>query len=91
LTSKSRNASIKKAPAGLFLYKSKDLEKNMKRFIDYIKAVRAELIHVSWPSRNQAILYTLLVIAISLGVALILGGFDFLFTLGLEKLLQFKK
>ena len=63
----------------------------MKRLIDYIKAVRAELVHVSWPSRNQAILYTILVIGISVGVALILGSADFLFTLGLEKLLALKK
>lgn len=63
----------------------------MKGFIEYIKAVRAELTHVSWPSRSQAILYTLLVIAISVVVAFVLGGFDFLFTLGLEKLILLKK
>jgi len=63
----------------------------MKKFIEYIKAVRNELTHVSWPTRNQAILYTLLVIVISIVVALMLGAFDFLFTLGLEKLILLKK
>lgn len=63
----------------------------MKGFIEYIKAVRAELTHVSWPSRSQAILYTLLVIVISVVVAFVLGGFDFLFTLGLEQLLLLKR
>ncbi len=62
----------------------------MQALIDYIKAVRAELTHVSWPSRNQAIAYTALVIGISVAVALILGGFDFLFTYGLERLVQIK-
>lgn len=63
----------------------------MTKFIEYIKAVRSELTHVSWPTRNQAILYTLLVIGISIGVALMLGAFDFVFTLGLEKLILLKK
>lgn len=63
----------------------------MNKFIEYIKAVRGELTHVSWPTRNQAILYTLLVIGISIGVALMLGAFDFIFTLGLEKLILLKK
>jgi preprotein translocase subunit SecE len=62
----------------------------MKPLIEYIKAVRGELTHVSWPSRNQAILYTALVIGISVFVALLLGGFDFLFTFGLEKLIANK-
>lgn len=63
----------------------------MKKFIEYIKAVRSELTHVSWPTRNQAILYTLLVIVISIVVALMLGAFDFIFTLGLEQLILLKK
>ncbi|MBP6945929.1 MAG: preprotein translocase subunit SecE [Candidatus Pacebacteria bacterium] len=63
----------------------------MKKFIEYIKAVRNELTHVSWPTRNQAILYTLLVIVISIAVALMLGAFDFIFTLGLEQLILLKK
>ena len=63
----------------------------MNPFIDYIKAVRNELTHVSWPTRAQAIAYTGLVIGISVIVALVLGGFDFLFTLGLKEILLLKK
>ena len=62
----------------------------MKPLVEYIKAVRAELTHVSWPSRNQAIGYTALVIGISVAVALILGGFDFVFTYLLEKVVALK-
>lgn len=62
----------------------------MKPLVEYIKAVRAELSHVSWPSRNQAIGYTALVIGISVAVALILGGFDFVFTYLLEKIVALK-
>ncbi|MES2014628.1 MAG: preprotein translocase subunit SecE [Patescibacteria group bacterium] len=63
----------------------------MNALTEYLKAVRNELTHVSWPSRNQAILYTLLVIGISVGISLLLGGFDFIFTYGLEKLILLKK
>ncbi len=59
----------------------------MKPFIEYIRAVRGELTHVSWPSRGQAVAYTALVIGISLFIAFILGAFDFLFSRGLELIL----
>jgi len=61
----------------------------MKSFVDYLRAVRGELTHVSWPKREQAIAFTALVIGISLLVAVILGGFDYLFTVGLQALLNF--
>jgi len=63
----------------------------MKSLMEYFRAVRGELTHVSWPSQGQAIAYTALVIGISLLVALILGGFDFLFTFGLEEALRLGK
>ncbi len=62
----------------------------MNSFFEYIKSVRGELTHVSWPTVSQAIAYTALVIAISLFVAFLLGGFDFIFTLGLEKIISLK-
>lgn len=62
----------------------------MKPFIDYLRAVRGELTHVSWPSRGQAVAFTALVIGISLIVAFILGGFDYLFTFGLEEALKLR-
>lgn len=61
----------------------------MNPFLDYLRGVRSELTHVSWPSRGQAIAYTALVIGISLVVAFVLGAFDFLFTFGLEEILRF--
>ena len=61
----------------------------MSSLVEYLKAVRGELTHVSWPTRNQAIAYTSLVVAISIGVSLILGGFDYVFTQGLKIFLDF--
>ena len=49
-------------------------------FTQYLKDTRSELNHVAWPTTNQTIIYTLLVAAISLGVAAYLGFFDYLFT-----------
>ena len=55
------------------------------KIIDYIKETRGELKHVSWSTRRQTIVYTSIVILISVGVAFFLGFFDFIFTQILEK------
>jgi preprotein translocase subunit SecE len=47
--------------------------------IEFLKETRTELKHVNWPTRGQAIGYTLLVIGISLTVAIYLGLFDYIF------------
>lgn len=56
----------------------------------YLKETRAELSQVTWPTWNQAVLFTVAVIVISLAVAYFLGFFDFLFSFGLGKLLQLR-
>lgn len=56
--------------------------------LNYLKAVRGEMTHVSWPSTNQAIGYTTLVIGISLFVAALLGAFDFVFTYLIEAFIR---
>jgi len=53
--------------------------------IQYIKDTQVELKHVSWPTRNQAIVFTIVVILTSFGVAFFLGLFDYLFKIVLEK------
>ena len=50
----------------------------------YIKDVRGEMKHVSWPTRAQAVMYTIVVIMVSLVVAVYLGLLDFLFVEGLR-------
>ena len=55
------------------------------RFINYVKASRQELRHVSWPTQNQAIAYTVIVIIIALLIAVFLGALDFVFQNALEK------
>lgn len=46
----------------------------------FLKEVQLEMKKVNWPTREETIKYTLIVIAVSLGVAIFLGGFDFIFT-----------
>jgi preprotein translocase subunit SecE len=53
--------------------------------VNYIKETRGELKHVSWPSRQQAIFYTIMVIAISVVLSLFLGLFDYVFHFLIQK------
>jgi len=46
--------------------------------ITYLEDTRTELRHVSWPTRNQVIVFTIVVILISLFVSFFLGFFDYL-------------
>lgn len=57
----------------------------MDRLINYIKDTRGELTHVSWPTRRQAIIFTIVVIIISILAAIFLGFFDYIFSLILQK------
>lgn len=54
----------------------------------YLKETQGELRHVAWPTQLQTIVYTILVAAISVGIALYLGLFDFLFTTGLKQVIN---
>lgn len=47
---------------------------------NYIKDVRAEMKHVSWPSRRLTTIYTIVVVVISLAVAAYLGALDYIFS-----------
>lgn len=53
--------------------------------ITYLKDTQAELKHVSWPTRRQAIAFTVVVVLISFFVSFFLGFFDYIFKLILEK------
>ncbi|MDO8514607.1 MAG: preprotein translocase subunit SecE [bacterium] len=55
--------------------------------IQYLKDTQGELRHVAWPTRLQTVVYTILVTLISIGVALYLGLFDYLFTSTLARFL----
>lgn len=54
-------------------------------FKDYMNETKGELKHVSWPSRDQAINYTIIVVIVSVVTALFLSFFDLGFVYLLEQ------
>lgn len=53
--------------------------------VTFLKETQDELKKVTWPTQQEVIRLTLLVIVLSLGVGLFIGGLDFLFA----KIMQF--
>lgn len=52
----------------------------MNRLIQYINDTKAEMRHVNWPTRNHAIVLTVLIVLVSVTVSIFLGFFDFIFS-----------
>lgn len=55
--------------------------------MNYLRDVRAEMKHVSWPSRSLTVVYTIVVVVVSVAVAIYLGILDYLFRLAVEQLI----
>jgi preprotein translocase SecE subunit len=55
--------------------------------IQYLKETRGEINHVSWPTKNQAVFFTVLVIVISLLTGMFLGFLDFFLSELLERII----
>lgn len=52
----------------------------MPNIFNFLKEVREELAKVTWPSREQTIRYTILVILVAVVVGLFLGALDYVLT-----------
>lgn len=52
---------------------------------NFLKEVKLEMKKVNWPSRQDTLRYTLIVIGVSAAVAMFLGSLDFIFTTLLNK------
>ena len=61
----------------------------MSKITEYFKDTKSELKHVIWPTRMQTVYYTIIVIVLSVFIGYFLGLFDYIFSLGLEKLLGY--
>lgn len=57
----------------------------MNALVQYLRNSRQELRKVSWPTKQQTVNSTILVIAVSIAIAAFLGGADY----GLNKLLEY--
>jgi preprotein translocase subunit SecE len=56
----------------------------MNKITSYLQESLAEMKKVTWPTRKETYSYTILVIAISLGVAIFLGILDYIFSQGFQ-------
>ena len=61
--------------------------KILNKIIKYLKEVRLEMKKVNWPTKQETLKYTLIVIGTSLIVAAFLGMVDFLFTTLLNRII----
>jgi preprotein translocase subunit SecE len=59
----------------------------MSKLSNYILETKGELKHVSWPTRKQTFMFTVLVIFLSVIISAYLGLFDYLFSLGLKNII----
>ena len=56
-----------------------------QKLITYLKEVYLETKKVNWPTRQETVRYTLIVIGLSVAVAIFLGSVDFILTTLLNK------
>lgn len=54
----------------------------------FLREVRAELEKVTWPTRQQTIRLTTIVVGVSVAIGAILGAFDYLFTTAITYLIN---
>lgn len=60
----------------------------MPNIINFLKEVKEELGKVVWPTREQTIRYTVLVIIVAVAVGVFLGLLDYLLTLFTQFILK---
>lgn len=59
----------------------------INRLTTFLKEVRLEVKKVDWPTRQETIKYTVIVIGVCVSVAIFLGGVDFAFKEFLNKII----
>jgi len=59
---------------------AKGRQKKENVIVRYLKETRAELRKVTWPSREEAINLTIIVVAVTTAMAAFLGVIDYLFS-----------
>lgn len=60
----------------------------MNSLVTYLRNVRAELAHVVWPRPRTAAIHVALIVLITLIVALIVTGLDFIFSSVIEHIVE---
>ncbi|KKT83016.1 MAG: seg [Microgenomates group bacterium GW2011_GWC1_44_9] len=60
----------------------------MSRPLEFLRSVKLELAQVKWPSHQEALKMTILVIITTAIVAAYSGGLDYIFTIALQSVLN---
>lgn len=60
----------------------------IKKLTAYFKEAYAEMRKVVWPTKKQTTMYSIIVIALTLGIAIFFGILDYIFNFGLEAILR---
>ncbi|MFQ5595133.1 MAG: preprotein translocase subunit SecE [Anaerolineae bacterium] len=58
------------------------------RVVRYIKATRSELRKVVWPTRDETVNLTIIVLIVTIGMSVFLGILDFLFAQAFELIIR---
>ena len=66
-------------PPGPAVRRALPLGKPGTAMVSYLRDVRSELRKVVWPTRQEATNLTLVTLALSMAVGVVLGGVDFIF------------
>lgn len=61
------------------------MQRYLAKLVTYIQESKQELKKVNWPSRQETLWHTILVVAVSVTVAVFLGGLDAVFTFVLNR------
>jgi preprotein translocase SecE subunit len=59
----------------------------MQKIVEYLLEAKVEALKINWPSREQVVRYTLIVLAVSAFVAVLLGSLDYFFGILFRKLI----
>lgn len=54
--------------------------KKGKSAVGFLREVRGEVRHITWPNRQETVRMTMIVIGITAAVSLYLGGLDYIYT-----------
>lgn len=56
----------------------------MQQLTQYFRDTIAEMKQVKWPTQNQAMIYTALIILVCIVIAIFVSIFDFIFATGID-------
>ncbi len=82
--SKAKQDAVKKTTEAVKKSTGNETKNTKERFTQWFRDLKSELKKVVWPTKEQTIKNTTVALAVTFASAIILGGFDFLASLGVD-------